>query len=202
MPRKTSSRIVRIVTDRLWARDRMQMRAADALLSAVTRKARPSAAAARSRLPAPRWRGFQSVLCPIDFSRHARLALRYAAAIAARDGSALRVVYVNDPLLVAAASVALHDADMARRSRRQLEKWVEATIAPASRTRLQLTLEVAVGSPAEAILRSARRARADLIVLGTRGARGATRLLLGSTTLNVLQRSTIPVLAIPPRRPR
>jgi hypothetical protein len=40
MPRKPRTRVVRAVTDRLWERDRLQMRAVDALLSAVEPKRR------------------------------------------------------------------------------------------------------------------------------------------------------------------
>jgi nucleotide-binding universal stress UspA family protein len=38
-----------------------------------------------------------------------------------------------------------------------------------------------------------------VIVLGTHGLTGAGRLLLGSTTLSMLQRTTVPVLAVPRR---
>jgi nucleotide-binding universal stress UspA family protein len=63
-------------------------------------------------------------------------------------------------------------------------------------------LEAPTGQPADAILEIAARRRSDLIVMGTHGLTGANRLLLGSTTLTVLQRTPIPVLAIPPFRRR
>lgn len=40
MSRKPGNRIVRAVTDRLWERDRLQMRAVDTLLSKIERKRR------------------------------------------------------------------------------------------------------------------------------------------------------------------
>lgn len=40
MPRKPAPRIVSAVTDRLWKRDRLQMQAVEALLSAVEQKRR------------------------------------------------------------------------------------------------------------------------------------------------------------------
>jgi len=54
------------------------------------------------------WTGFRAVLCPIDFSDHARLALRYAEVVALRAKASLTVTYANDPLLIAAAAAALH----------------------------------------------------------------------------------------------
>ena len=44
-------------------------------------------------------------------------------------------------------------------------------------------------------------ARADLIVLGSRGLTGFTRLVLGSTAESVLRHSATPVLIVPPQAP-
>jgi len=140
-----------------------------------------------------RWAGFRSVLCPIDFSENSRLALRYAAAVAARGNAVLRVVYVNDPLLVAAAA-----ADhLAERSAQELQDFIETTLSASPREALRVKSHVAIGQPANEILKAAAGGRADLIVLGTHGLTGAHRLLTGSTTLSVLQQTTVPVLAVP-----
>lgn len=144
-----------------------------------------------------KWAGFRSVLCPIDFSEHSRLALQYAAAIAVRGNARLTVAYVNDPLLVAAAATALHDRTLAKRSARELQELVEATLSTDARKPLQWKSHVSIGDPTAEILKAASRARSDLIVLGTHGLTGADRLLLGSTTLSILQGTTVPVLAVP-----
>ena len=39
---------------------------------------------------------FRTVLCPVDFSKPSRIALRYAAAVAGTDGQ-VTVLFVNDP---------------------------------------------------------------------------------------------------------
>ena len=144
------------------------------------------------------WAGFRFVLCPVDFSEHSRQALRYAEAMAVKSHGAVTVTYANDPLLVAAAAAALHDRHVAKRSLKELQAFVDETLAT-NRKRLRLTCRVSIGSPADQILKSAARERADLIVMGTHGLTGADRLLLGSTTMSVLQRAGIPVLAVPRR---
>ena len=58
-------------------------------------------------------------------------------------------------------------------------------------------MEVTVGDPSEAILQTARRLQAGLIVMGTHGLGGFRKLLLGSTTEQVLRRTEWPVLAVP-----
>ena len=149
-----------------------------------------------------RWTGFRSVLCAIDFSDQSRLALRYAEYVALLGHAVLTVVFVDDPLLVAAATAALHDRDVSARSVRELQSFIDATLAPSSRKRLRVRARVSTGLPADEIIKAAIRCRCDLIVLGTHGLTGPNRLLLGSTTLNILQRTSVPVLAVPRRRRR
>jgi nucleotide-binding universal stress UspA family protein len=143
------------------------------------------------------WAGFHSILCPIDFSDQSRLALHYAHAIAVRAKAALHVCYVNDPLLVAAASSRLRYPGIVTKSKRELRTFVESTLPDRSPKRSLLTFSALAGDPADQILKAAERHRADLLVLGTHGLTGMERLLLGSTTLSVLQRTKVPVLAVP-----
>jgi len=107
------------------------------------------------------------------------------------------VSYANDPLLVAAAAAALHDRRLAQRSASELRTFIDATLEPGAAKRLRLKTQVSVGSPADEILKAAARGGSDLLVMGTHGLTGASRMLMGSTTLSVLQRTTIPVLAVP-----
>ena len=51
-------------------------------------------------------------------------------------------------------------------------------------------------SPADAIVRIARKEKCELIVMASHGRRGITRLLLGSETSHVLTRARIPVLVV------
>lgn len=143
------------------------------------------------------WRGFRSVLCPVDFSAPSRSALRFAAAIAVHAGARLTVVYVNDPLLVAAASAALRDREVISRSEKELGQFVARTLG----TRPQpsrVDVRVAVGAAADQITTLSRSIGAEVIVMGTHGLSGPRRVFLGSTTLAVLKRSRVPVLACPP----
>ena len=57
---------------------------------------------------------------------------------------------------------------------------------------------VRIGAPAETIVAEARRERADLIVLGTRGLSVLRGLLVGSVALRVAQSSPLPVWLMPP----
>lgn len=145
---------------------------------------------------------FRTILCPVDYSRQSRTALRYAEAIARQAKGRLAVLYVHDPLLIAAAAVALHDRTLAERSRAELRRFVDSTLSAGTRDTVPIDHVVSIGNPAKEIKKTAMRLRADLIVMGTHGLTGAKRLLLGSTTQGVLHRAVVPVLAIPGRASR
>lgn len=139
------------------------------------------------------------VLSAVDFSIHSRRALRYAAAAAKRLSATLAVLYVEDPLLVAAASVAYDASALTKETVAQLRRFVHQSIGRSSRVAAECI--IAVGSPAREIERTATRLDAALVVVGTQGLRGVRRLFLGSTTQQLLRVASVPVLAIPPRAP-
>jgi nucleotide-binding universal stress UspA family protein len=143
------------------------------------------------------WTGFHAVLCAVDFSEQSSLALQYAAAVARRGAGSLLTLHVADPLLAAAASAALHDRELAERSERDLCRFADACLAVESPPAFTRSERVVIGEAADQILAVAGEAGADLIVLGTAGLTAAERFIIGSTTLKVLQRSRVPVLAVP-----
>jgi nucleotide-binding universal stress UspA family protein len=137
------------------------------------------------------------ILCPVDFSEQSRQALLWASAIAQYRGGELTVLSVVDPLLARAARIRLH-IDLARADAEPaLREFVEATLPEAARQASHVRMEVTVGDPSEAILQTGRRLKAELIVMGTHGLGGFQKLLLGSTTEQVLRRTEWPVLAVP-----
>lgn len=58
------------------------------------------------------------------------------------------------------------------------------------------TLHIMVGPPALAITENAEELGCDLIVIGSRGRRGLTKLLLGSQASEVLSGTSLPVMII------
>jgi universal stress protein A len=142
---------------------------------------------------------FRSILCPIDFSSHSREALRHAVAMAQRFDSRVTVMFVEDPLLIAAVSGSSAGQVVAR-TKLELERFVTRAVAAVRPAQNEIARVVATGDPADEILRTARRLRSDLIVIGTQGLSGFRKLFFGSTTEQILRRVAIPVLAIPPSK--
>ena len=135
-----------------------------------------------------------TVLCPIDYSEHARVALRYAALIADHFGARLLLLTVNDPLLVQAALMAYDAAWLQLQGEHDLRDFYQATNLTCTPDPDDITYEARMGKPAPEILRAAADARADLIVMSTHGLSGARKIFFGATTERVLRETTVPVL--------
>ncbi len=140
---------------------------------------------------------FKSVLCPIDFSDHSRVALLYAASLARRAGGRLTVLFVNDPLLVSAAAAAYNQATLGEASQAEVLRFVRGALRPAVIQATSLRCRTALGKPAREIARAVDEGSHDAVVVGTKGLGGARRLFVGSTTSELLRRTRVPVLAVP-----
>ena len=140
----------------------------------------------------------RSILCPVDLSEQSRHGLLWASAIAQRRGGELTVLSVVEPLLAQAAGIRF-GVDLSRtEAEPALREFVDATLPEGVLQESRVRMEVTVGDPAEAILQTGRRLKTGLIVMGTHGLGGLRKLLLGSTTEQVLRRTEWPVLAVPP----
>jgi nucleotide-binding universal stress UspA family protein len=133
---------------------------------------------------------FTHVLYPTDLSDASLPAFRYAVALARWYGAALTVLHVVpnfDPADPDVQDLPLEDvrAQMARLLPVDPADGVTATFA------------VREGGTATAIVEQAVESRADLIVMGTHGRSGFSRLLLGSVAEKVLRHAPCPVLTIP-----
>lgn len=127
---------------------------------------------------------FTHVLCPTDYSEPAAAALDHALEIAGRYRARVTLLHV--------CSGPPAEGDKVRLVR----------VADAARDAAQIPvpLEVALadGDPARSILIEAERLAADLLVMGTHGASGFKRFILGSVTEKVLRQAAAPVLTVPP----
>jgi len=140
---------------------------------------------------------FKKILCPVDFSEYSVLALRYAFALS-RENDASLVLLHSVPDLSQAISYlegnyigTVHEAMMSNAAEK-LDQFSETVIHQDP----DVMKIIERGSPSDAILKTAREIRADLIVMGTHGHSGYERFFLGSVTNKVLHKATLPVLIV------
>jgi nucleotide-binding universal stress UspA family protein len=134
------------------------------------------------------------ILCPVDFSEYSLAALRQALAIARWHEADVTVLHVEDRLLQTAradARLRPHVSGSPEDDVRTFAETAGASVRP-------IDVHVTAGEPAPAIVEHAKRETADLIVMGTQGRSGLSRVLLGSVAERVVREAPCPVMTVPP----
>jgi nucleotide-binding universal stress UspA family protein len=144
---------------------------------------------------------YRKILVPIDGSSTSARGLDEAIKLAKGQKATLVILHVIDEM------VAMYGADMVPvyidKIFESLRKVGKATVAKAmarvraTGVKANAVLVEKVGGPvADVIVAQAKKQRADLIVIGTHGRRGVTRLVMGSDAEGVVRRSPVPVLLV------
>jgi nucleotide-binding universal stress UspA family protein len=141
---------------------------------------------------------FRQILHPTDFSRASAPALRRAAALAKAFRAPLVLVHVMAPPspFIGEGAPPSSYVELFAMARRSARRRLAALLARTRRARVRVQAVFAEGLPAEEILRAARRARADLIVMGTHGRTGFSRFFMGSVAERVVRESPCAVLTV------
>lgn len=144
---------------------------------------------------------YRRILVPVDGSPTSRAGLREAIDLAKGQRASLVLVHVLDyqPLAMAGLEAGAYIDDVmanVRRSGREVLERAEALARKSGVPVSKVLVESPAGPAADAIVRQARKSRADLIVIGTHGRRGVRRLVLGSDAEHVLREATVPVLLV------
>ncbi|MBI5463624.1 MAG: universal stress protein [Ignavibacteriales bacterium] len=138
------------------------------------------------------------ILVPIDFSEHARHALRYAISFASRFGASLDLLYVVEPAVYPAdfslGQVGFPEVEeeMRKRGVEELANIVRKEIGKGLHTRTT----VRVGKPFFEINQFAAEREMDLIIIATHGHTGIEHVLFGSTAEKVVRKAPCPVLVV------
>lgn len=138
------------------------------------------------------------ILVPIDFSVCSTQALDYACELAGKFDATIQLVHAI-PVMVHESGGTLTQGmieDLTRTNTLALE-----CVAKPRRETLELAPSIVkLGDPRDVILEVAEAQRADLIVIGTHGRRGLSRLVLGSVAESVVRTAACPVLTVRTRR--
>ncbi|WP_049658908.1 universal stress protein [Kitasatospora sp. MY 5-36] len=132
-----------------------------------------------------------TVLAGVDGSPQSTAAVHWAAAEAVRRGASLRLVHAWPWLTDGVSSFAESD-DLPEAVRRTLAEAAEDVRG--LHPELTVETDAVLDAPVDGLLAAA--AEAELLVLGSRGRGGFTGLLLGSVSISVAGRSTVPLVVV------
>lgn len=149
---------------------------------------------------------YRHMLMTTDLSAGSRAALEMASGLGIAPHAQRSLLLAFDaPVLRLAMSYTISSEEKEaylETERAQAVRNLAGFLSGLSTTQCDRVLRHARTTPANEILAAADELVADLIVVGTRGASGFTRLLLGSVAEEVLRRARRDVLAVPPVRAR
>jgi universal stress protein A len=141
-----------------------------------------------------------SVLVAFDFSETSMSALTYGENLAHTFGGRLHVLHVTDVIATSAAQ--FHPEGPG-------DPEVKATELAMNQLRASLSSKAGGAaatpavrlsqSPADEIVQYAKDIHADIVVVGTHGRGGVSRLLMGSVAEHVVRNAPCPVLVVRPR---
>jgi universal stress protein A len=129
----------------------------------------------------------RTILHPTDFSEQSEYAYQVAKSLARDYGARLMVIHVLMPPPFV--------------SHREMERAMEEPDGHLRELRGKLrelshNYQLLEGDPALEIAEAAKRVEADLVVMGTHGRTGLSRVLVGSVAEGVMRQAPCPVLTV------
>lgn len=143
---------------------------------------------------------YEHILVPLDGSPTAERGLQEAIRLAGELGSKLLLLHVIDdfPMLMEMSAISSFEAGMqkSRELGQQILSQAQSQAAAAGVEASTVLREVTQSRVAEVVIEEAAKAACDLIVMGTHGRSGLSRLALGSDADRVARSTPVPLLLV------
>ena len=128
------------------------------------------------------------ILCPVDFSETSRRALKNAIHLSKTFQAHLTVLTVFEPLLSNYFGVGQTPGErkekiLVKRQQQQFDRFLQGF----NLENLDWKKTIRRGKPHQEILRAVDETKSDLLVMGSLGKTGLSRMLMGSTTERVVR---------------
>ncbi|WP_347925523.1 universal stress protein [Pontimicrobium sp. SW4] len=145
----------------------------------------------------------KSILLPTDFSKNSINAINYAVELFKNEVCEFYVLniqkassFVSDDLMTMTSSATIYHTliDIAKKSIKNVIDEVKETY---NNDLHEFYSIVDYDNFVDGINQACETRQIDIIIMGTKGASGAEKVLFGSNTARVMQRCSTPVLAIP-----
>jgi nucleotide-binding universal stress UspA family protein len=140
---------------------------------------------------------YKKILVGFDGSDGSWKALRESVSLAKVSGSELRIVVVHSVPIAIAGSLAVVPPNVYNDLRKLADDLLEKAMNEARESGVaEVTGLVLLGPAAQKIVSEAQSSHADLVVVGSRGLSGLSRLVLGSVSSSVVNSAHVNVLVV------
>ena len=140
----------------------------------------------------------KQILCPVDFSESSARAYDSAQSLARYYNAKLFLQHVVDFALPSYAyyADAVYITELFQTMRDDARKRLQDFVKSHPRSGVQPECRVHEGGVTDSILSFAAAQKVDLIVMGTHGRTGLSRVLMGSVAEQVVRRASCPVVTV------
>jgi len=142
---------------------------------------------------------YRRILVATDLAPSSMPGFREALDVAAESGAELLIAYAYQPpglTQAQAIAPAVYD-EWDQNLRTGVEAKLEPLVQQARERKINARLLILRGSPNEAISEAAKDNDVDLIIMGSHGRTGFSRLIQGSVSSHVAATATCPVMTVP-----
>ncbi|MCL6259060.1 universal stress protein [Aquiflexum sp. TKW24L] len=133
------------------------------------------------------------ILVPTDFSDNANNALEYALNIAVKEKASITLLFA----FYAVYDFASQATEIVNQIEADARKALKKSAAKGKELGIDVDYRIVQGTVASTVTALAYREEYDLIVMGTQGASGIKKALIGSNTGHVIKESKVSILAVP-----
>lgn len=141
------------------------------------------------------------ILLPTDFSKLSKVAVLYAAKLAKKLNAEIvliHAVFINSPPRAQAALKTNQILDAMIDNAKQDFVYLTNEVKQEAGNKIGISYKIVKGYPVEDVIETfAHNNDIDLIIMGTKGASGLIKVLIGSNATAVIGNSNIPVIAVP-----
>lgn len=127
----------------------------------------------------------QRIVCPVDFSNSSVRAFQNAVTLAEKFNAELNLIHVFEPVMSTSVRLSVNAEEENKKRRESKKKELNDFLSDYRLDHIKLTKELLMGVPFLEILRYIKRNNSDLLIMGTTGKTGLSKLLMGSVTEKV-----------------
>lgn len=139
----------------------------------------------------------KNILFPTDFSENSRNALNFALEIALKSGANLHIMHSIEEPYDFPSRIEDVKKSLSQGVKKLFDALEEDIRQDKKYEKIPIKTYIQTGKALYTILEETENQDVDLVIMGSKGRTGLEKMLWGSTTAQIVERSDVPVLAVP-----
>lgn len=127
----------------------------------------------------------KKIICPVDFSGPSIRAFKNAITLAEKFKAELSLIHVFEPVNTTSVRISLNTEEENRKRKQNKEKELKQFLSKYELDNIKLNVHLLLGDAFLEIFKAIKRDESDLLIMGTTGKTGLSKMFMGSVTEKV-----------------